>query len=435
MSRRGKWKWVILILLIIPFIFAQFHRFALAVIADELMMDFGITATSFGVLSAMYFYIYALMQLPTGIMVDTIGPKRVVVYSMLVAAFGTGLFAMTDIFALALLGRMLLGAGVATIWVANLKFLADWFDQRLYAFMVGVIGFVGTMGMVLAGSPFASFAEIWSWRFGFGIIAALSLLIAVICWLMIPEKRDLGETNMVSGKSGEGNNWQFIKIGMKSVASNKLSWFPFVIFFGVYGSYATFVGMWGLPFLQQVTGWERQAVAGFTTMSAVGFMFGLPVIGLISDKLLGKRRLVMIWGTWMVLLLWMSTFLITFKIISVVSVPKTVFYILFFLVGFFSSSSMISMSVAKEVNKPDLAGMAIGLTNSGGFVSVAIWQPVIGLFLDLSWKEQISVAGTRIYPSETYLMVSALTILLVLMGLVASYFMVETNCKNITYNE
>jgi MFS family permease len=130
-----------------------FHRVAPAVMTEELMREFNINATALGNLSAFYFYSYVAMQIPTGILADTWGPRRLLTIGSLSAGIGTLLFALAPQIIWANLGRLVIGGSVAVAFVGLLKVANNWFPPRHYAMVSGVALFFGIIGAVFAGTP------------------------------------------------------------------------------------------------------------------------------------------------------------------------------------------------------------------------------------------------------------------------------------------
>ncbi len=116
-KRMLRYRWLCYGMLLLTYIFVYFDRVAPAVVAPELMKEFGLSATSLGVLSSMYFYPYAAMQIPSGILSDYLGPRFSVGTFFIVAAIGTALFGLAHTFGIIIAGRFLMGVGVAVVWI------------------------------------------------------------------------------------------------------------------------------------------------------------------------------------------------------------------------------------------------------------------------------------------------------------------------------
>ncbi|MGW8193553.1 MAG: MFS transporter, partial [Desulforhopalus sp.] len=156
-----------------------FHRVAPAVITGDLMREFAINATALGNLSAIYFYSYVAMQIPTGILADKLGPRRLLSLGALIAAAGAVIFALAPNIAWAAAGRLLIGGSVAVAFVGLLKLATSWFAPSRFALVSGLALFCGIIGAVFAGTPLRFFVDHFGWRIVILTTALVSLIIAV----------------------------------------------------------------------------------------------------------------------------------------------------------------------------------------------------------------------------------------------------------------
>ena len=155
-----------------------FQRVVPAVLTEELMQEFSISASALGNLSSFYFVSYIAMQIPTGIMADTWGPRRLLTAGSFVAAVGTIIFAVAPDFVWASVGRFLIGGSVAVAFVGLLKLSNSWFPSRYYAMVGGMALLSGIIGAVFAGAPLRLLVNHYSWR---PIIFASALFTILIC--------------------------------------------------------------------------------------------------------------------------------------------------------------------------------------------------------------------------------------------------------------
>jgi MFS family permease len=139
-----------------------------AVITDQLMLEFAIGGAALGNLSAFYFYSYVAMQVPTGMIADRWGPRRLLTAGAGVAALGTALFAFAPTLFWANMGRLLIGASVAVAFVSMLKLASHWFAPKQYALASGMALLMGVVGGVVAGVPLRFLVEAFGWRGGDG---------------------------------------------------------------------------------------------------------------------------------------------------------------------------------------------------------------------------------------------------------------------------
>lgn len=397
-----------------------FQRVAPAVMVDELMRDFNIAATLLGNLSAIYFYTYAAMQIPSGLLADAVGPRRVATLAAVAAAIGIALFAQADSLWLAALGRGLIGASVAVAFVACMKLAGHWFPANRFATVTGVSLLIGNLGGMLAGVPLSEAVAGIGWRMAMLISAGVTLLLAASVWLWVRD--DPGERGYASHAHPEALNSRGMSPArsLKSVLAERDTW---LLFFagGLHAApVLAFAGLWGVPYLVQVHGMERSQAAGFTTAMLLGFAIGGPLLGGLSDRM-GRRKLPYLGaalahaGGWIVFLLFPD-------------LPAAARYLLFAAIGFSAGGIIIGFAFSREVNHPGAAGTVGGVINMAVLGFAAIQQSAIGWLLDRNWQGAVA-EGARVYDAAAYhaafvlLAVSAL-------GAVASLALTrETHCR------
>jgi sugar phosphate permease len=361
------------------FVLAFFHRLAPGAIAGEVQQAFGISSASLGLLAATYFYVYFAMQVPSGILADTLGPRRIFTAGALVAGAGSVLFGLAPDFGLAVLGRFLVGLGVSVAFISVLKLNAAWFLERQFATMTGLLMFTGNMGGLLSAAPLALVVAEVSWRYVFVAAGAISILLAVFTWLFLRDNpRELGLPSMqqLEGKPEYPpavGNW---REALKTVLSNPRTWPGFLTHFGQIGSYLSWGGLWAIPYLREVQGMERQLAAWHTSLMIVCFALAALAVGALSDRIGRRTPLMRVLGLVYVLcwlpLLWGRP------------LPLAATLALFALMGIAIAGATLVWSCGKEVNPPAFSGTSTSVVNTGGFLGPALLQPAVGLVLDLS---------------------------------------------------
>ncbi len=355
------------------FVLSFVHRTAPAAIAGELTQAFSISATVLGTLAATYFYVYTVLQIPVGVLADTLGPRRILTAGSAIAAVGSLLFALAPAWEIAALGRTLVGVGVSVAFLAVLKVSAVWFAPERFATLAGVTMFAGNLGAVAAGAPLAWAVTLTSWRVVFVGLAVLSAVLALATWLRVRDTpQDLGFAP-VSALPATGERVPWLRV-LARVLANRTTWPAFVVNAGVGGSYLAFAGLWGVPYLQQVHGLDRVSAAQHTSLLLLGVALGSLAIGIISDRL-GSRRGVMrafvvayalSWAPWLLHVSW----------------PLWATLVWFFLMGLLIPGFTLSWTIAKEANPPQYSGIATSVVNVGIFLGTGILQPLVGWVLD-----------------------------------------------------
>lgn len=420
-------RWLILAVVVAAYVLSFFQRFAPAGIAQDLAASFQTSAASLGVLAATYFYVYTIMQVPTGILVDTLGPRKILFIGGMVAGAGSLLFGMAQSLDGALAGRTLIGLGVSVTFIAMLKLIAVWFEEHRFASVVGLSMLVGNFGSVLAGSPLSWMAQTTGWRGVFVGVGIVSLTLGLLSWFLV---RDRPPASAVSPAPTSGVvppeqprfDRTVILTGLLRVLKNRATWPAAFVNAGLSGSFFAFGGLWATPFLTQGLGMSRDTATAHLSLYFAGFAVGCLLIGTLSDRL-RRRKPVIIVSALVYSAVWLAW-------LSGVQLPLAASYSLFALMGLVTASFTLSWACAKEVNPPALSGMSTSVANMGGFLMGALLQPAVGKIMDLRWDGTL-INGVRIYTPEDYrwglLLIASATWL----GALAAWFIRETQCKNI----
>ncbi len=372
-------RWTAFTLIVASYILAFFHRIAPAAIAPELAQAFNASGAALGALAASYFYIYTLMQIPVGVMVDTLGPRRIVTLGAFIAGAGSVLFALAESLGVASSGRMLVGLGVSAAFLALLKINAAWFHAREFATITGFTLFLGNLGAVLSAAPLAWLVMVTDWRSVFVALGVFSLLLGVLTWVLVRDHpRDVGLPSMreLEGLPPEQKHEGHWFEGLRKVMKNRASWPGFWLNTGVGGSFLAFAGLWAVPYLVDVHLITKTQATYHTTLMLLGFALGCWMVGAWSDRL-GKRKPLLLCLTGLFTLCWIPW-------IIGMALPITVSLLLFALMGLCAAGFSLTWALVKEENPLELSGMATSLVNTGIFLGTAIYQPLFGWVLDVS---------------------------------------------------
>lgn len=363
------------------YVIVFFHRVSTGVVREEVLRDFGLLNSKeggslFALLASMYFYAYTFMQVPTGVLADTLGPRKTITFGSLLAALGAFVFSSGNSIAFALVGRFIVGIGVAVVFVSILKIIADYFPKEMFATMSGVTGFVGNMGAVLAMTPLALLTSQVGWRNSFRIIASTSLILAVLCFVLVKDKKS---TDQGSKQSGEK-----IKIGtaISVILKNKRIYPPMLAYALTFGACMALTGSWGITLLIDVCGVTKETAANNMAIVSIGVAIGCAFIGKISD-MMGSRKTPMLLFAVMQAICWIIFILTLGKL------PLLALNILFFAIGFTNPSFVISWAYAKEQNDPKYSGIAMSVMNFAGFLGAALIPQVVGIIYDSMAKDNL----------------------------------------------
>ena len=419
LKRVQRLRWTAFALGAMAFVLAFFHRLAPGAIAGELQQAFDTSSASLGLLAATYFYVYFAMQVPSGILADTLGPRKLFAAGALVAGAGSVLFGLAPDFGLAVLGRFLVGLGVSVAFIAVLKLNAAWFLERQFATMTGLLMFIGNMGGLLSAAPLAWVVAQTSWRYVFIASGALSILLAVLTWLFLRDNpRELGLPSMqqLEGKPEypqANENWLR---ALKTVLANRRTWPGFLTHFGQIGTYFCWGGLWAIPYLREAHGMTRQLAAWHISLMIACFALGSLAVGAVSDRIGRRTPLMRVLG-FVYVLCWLPFFWGG-------PLPLAATLALFALMGISISGATLVWAYAKEVNPPAFSGTSTSVVNTGGFLGPALLQPLVGLVLDLSSR------GAA-HGLDDWRRGLAVLFAFALFGWLCTFLITETRCRNI----
>ena len=397
----------------------MFYKYALevspSVMTSTLMRVFEIDGAQLGNLAACYFYAYLLLQIPAGLLLDKIGPRKVTTIAIALCALGSILFAKAETLLVAGIGRFLIGAGAAFAAVNCLKLIANWFPSKQFAFMAGLMMTVAMLGAVGGQAPLASFIQALDWRYAIEIIGIGGLVLAAIFWLVVrdisPEHKK--EKHIVSQNISLASS-------LKRVLKSRQAWLLSIYSGFAFAPVMVFGGLWGVSFTADAYGVSSNIAAQSVSLIFIGFAVGAPFFGWFSDWL-GKRVVVMFWGTLVGLI----------TISAVIYAPNLSYSslnFLMFLFGFSISSFLLCFTMVREISLPILAATAIGFMNAFDALFGAFSDPLTGKFLDMGWDGTL-VNGARVFSISAYKAAFLTLPAYLLIALLTLWRVKETYCK------
>lgn len=400
------------------FLVAFFHRAAPGVIAKELMQAFGATGTIVGLLSAAYFYAYAGLMIPAGVLVDRLGVRRVVAAGGAVMGLGTLLMAAAAAQPFLFAGRALVGGGAAVTFVGTLKVAANWFPASYFGTLSAVTAAVGVLGGLIGTAPLAWLAAAVGWRGALGAVGLGTLAGAALCLALVRE--------FPSGHPGRGApapGWASVVVGLRRVLRNPDTWPPFFAFFFLISAPQNLL-LWVVPYLRDVYGLGLADAAVYATAWSLALLGAGPLTGFLSDRVVRRRKL-----PYTILALAQLACWLVF-IGTLGRLPLPALYALFFAMGLVGGAFVLTWPIGREVNPPELAGIAVATVNLGGFAGIALTQGPLGALLDAGWAG-VTAEGARVYPVAAYRTAFVACAALVLCAAVASLFLRETRGRNV----
>ncbi len=353
-----------------PFAFGYFlsylYRSVNAVIAPDLIADIGLGAADLGLLTAAYFLAFAAFQLPLGLLLDRFGPRRVQSALLLSAAVGATLFAFGDGKTMLIAGRALIGLGVAGGLMASFNAITLWFPPNRWALVNGWFTAMGGLGALSATAPVEALLGVTDWRGIFIGLAAMTVLASVIIFLAVPDRRQAGPTQ----KLGEAVS------GLAQIYRDRLFWrmAPAVVI--TFSAGMSIQGLWSGPWLADVVGLDRNAVATHLFVQAAALTAGFAFNGVVAD-FFGRRGI----G----LLTVMATGMALFLLVQLAMVAELVSasYLVIGLFGALSNWGLLSYPLLSQHFPEGYAGRSNTALNLLVFVGAFSAQYAIGAIIDL----------------------------------------------------
>jgi sugar phosphate permease len=402
-----------------------YQRVAPGVMTVELMSDFGLSAVALGNLSAFYFYSYVAMQVPTGLLADHWGPRRLLTLGAAVAGLGTFAFALAPDVWWANFGRLMIGGSVAVAFVSMLKLAGHWLPPRQYALASGMALFCGIIGAVVAGVPLSLLVDAFGWRSVMIVSAVVTCVVAIgIWWVVRDDPTEKGyATHALIHSDDDAPVPHRVLAGFREVFRYRNTWLLYLIPGAVVGSVLTFAGLWGVPYLTTHYGMEKTTAAAVCSALLIAWAVGGPIFGWLSDHL-GYRKPLYALGCLIQLAGWGVILLLP-------ALPIWLLVLLLIVVGFFSGNMIIGFAYAKESAPVHLAGTASGIVNMGVMMGPMLLQPGVGWVLDLYWQGEMA-EGVRIYSLEAYQNGFTLMLAWLALALLLILFTRETHCRHMT---
>ncbi len=345
-------------------LFQFFLQLSSGVVIGEIMTENHLTALTAGLLSGAFYIVYTLLQLPVGILFDRTNSRVLLTLSSLTCCMGCFMFAASHSITGLFLGRLFIGAGSAFAFVGLSHSLRQNYPLRQFGFMIGLsetLGFIATVfGMIALGAV----VESWGWRYFINGAGITGLLIALSCWIFIPN-RPKASTLM------HANSSHLLRI----LTHRQLwinGWFVGLSFIVV----TAFGALWAVPFIQVKCQCNILQASLITSLFFLGTAVSCPLFGILSQKL-SKRKPLMFSSC-------LTTASLLLILIYIPTQSLAVNSVLMFLVGLCCGAYMLAYTISNELAPPGSSSTCTGFTNTLAVVTTPLIQPLIGFLLDVA---------------------------------------------------
>lgn len=371
------------------------------VLAGDLARDLNIDAGQLGLLGSTYFVTFALAQLPLGILLDRYGPRRTEALLLLFAALGTCIFAYSEAFGGALIGRALIGLGVSACLMASFKAFVQWFPQDKLALINGIFMMSGGLGVLAASTPIEFALQYTTWRGVFWIFSGCLLITATLVWFIVPRRAER-ETPVPIPHYVEGFKFVF-----KSTKFWKIT--PWAI-----ASQATILStssLWSGPWLRDVAGFSREQIAQTLFWVGVAVILGFGTLGFLTERLTRRG-----FSTFQIAIVGMSIYMVL-QLLLILEVVQYADW-LWIAIAYFASAGALSYAALSQSFDKELAGRVNTALNLLVFAVAFVAQWGLGEIVNL-----FTESGSEYYAALGYQVAFSILLAMQLAGAVV-YFIV-----------
>lgn len=397
------------------YFFDYMARVAPGVMHKQLQSTFSLNEIGFGLLTYSFYIPYILMQIPVGLLVDRISIRRLLTTMSFLTALGCVIFGMSDSLMMASVGRMIIGFSAAFAFISSLRLATAWFPPYKLGLLAGLTQALGMLGAATGEAPISFLVNVVGWRQSMYWVAVLFVILAGFLYAYIRDHASMAENK-------KNNNHQVSMLeSLKIVLAHRQTWINALYAGCLFGPTAVIGESYGPAFLQYGWGLSAHQAASAIGFIFIGWGFGGPILGALSDKI-GLRKPLMIASA-------ICTFILTIWMVYFPIHQVSLVYLLFFIFGLTNSGVGVAYAVSTEILDRKVVGTSIAFTNMASIFVGASLQPLVGKGID-------AVAGSRAFNVANLNLADfqkPMSLLIVCSGiaLLLACLVKETYCKKI----
>jgi MFS family permease len=384
------------------------------VLQAELSAAFGhISASTYGQLSAFYYFAYSPMQLPVGMLMDRFGPRRLLTLACICCTLGSFMFTHTSSLPLAGAGRFLVGFGSSFGFVGVLSLAMHWLPRRFFSLAAGLITTLGMLGLVYGEVTITEMSATLGWDKVLMLMVVIGAVLTVITFLMVRDSPEGHVAHRQPLPEFFQNVWQ--------VLSSHEVWLIGLVGACLYTSLSVFGELWGKTYLEQAHHLTKFESAKTISAMFLGWAVGAPIAGFWSDSS-GRRVFPLVFGA-------ISALICISLVLYVPNIPYVVLNILLFLYGAFSGTELIVFIMAKENSRAKLSGTVFAVVNMIVTLGGVVFQPLVGKLLDTFGDSDV-IGGQHIYTIVDYQLALSILPLSLMFVMVLAFFLKDFSAKH-----
>lgn len=394
-------SWVIFSIAALFYLYELILRVSPSVMTNDLMSTFNATSTMLGILVSFYYYAYTILQLPCGVILDKMGPRNLLGVSALLCVAGSVLFAGGEKIYVAQVGRFLVGAGSACAFISCLQIAANLFPKRYFVILAGITNMMGTLGGLFGGPPVAKLVNSVGWQATTYWLASFGFLILVLIYIFIPKNLKNPEVKKKRPESIVCNVGRLFKNSQVMLSGVTAAF--------MYLPIDAFAELWAVPFFMTKYNINNEQASFASAIIFMGVALGSVVLAVFARKINSYMKTirfsVVLTAIFFILLVCMKGNMITS-------------FVIVFIIGFFTGAQPIGFTCAKNNAASEISGTTLALTNCVVMLMGSIFQPLLGLLLDVFWQGKVNDIGIRVYDINCY----KYAILIIPVCLILTYF-------------
>ena len=365
----GRRAWGVWAVGALVYLVAFFHRTSLGVASLAAQERFGVGATALSVFAILQLGMYLVMQIPSGIMADRFGPRRMLAAALLCMALGEALFALATAMPLAVAGRGLVGLGDAFTFISVIRLAASWFPRQRFAVLTALTAMTGALGQVGGTVPLSASLRAYGWTATFLGTAVLSALLAIVVrWWVADHPGPELERSMATTP---------VLTELREVIAQRGTRTAVWAHFTLMSAFMVLATLWGYPYLVRGLGMAPGPARLTLTLTAAAPLAVAPVLGWVAGRrphLRGRLVVsvaVLLAAAWVTAVTWPGGHL-----------PAAFAVFLVFANAVGSAATKHAFDLARDANPPSRGGIASGVVNVGGFSAAMSASLGAGALLD-----------------------------------------------------
>jgi len=370
-SPHNRKRWIIFATLALMYILVYFYRVSLAVVAGDLSRELHLTPEQLGTLSGVLFYVYAAAQLPLGPMIDRMGSRVVISGCGVLTTMGGILFSQADTLAGAMVARMLMGVGTASVLMATFTLFSHWFTKQEFGRVSGFMVALGNLGNLAGTAPLALAVGAWGWRNSFLVAGIVQGVVTLLVFIKVQDRPDDSQPRIDAEepkKTGMMAAW-------REIFGTRDFWLLGAISFAWYGNYLALQALWGGPYLMEVLHLTRGETGSMLMFTSFGFIVGSSFVDTVARRVFHSYKKTLLAGQ-LALLLLMTAFLGWAEV-----VPQPLLAGVFFAIGLAVSSGVMIYPIIRSMFRVEIVGTALTSLNFYVLMGAAVTQQIMGVIV------------------------------------------------------